>query len=137
VKEKKNSKLPLGQIANSRPNSPSSLAAQMDNCTRTAHSSLFPFSFVLIISVRAHLSAFILPLSCGPGLSSSSSLRRNKQQIRGKSKQKSRAPQPIHGLLSLAADPTPQSTQARWRLHLGRCCAGRLPEAPHSCRTRP
>jgi hypothetical protein len=62
-------------------------AAQWDNCTRTAHSSFFPFLLLFwSLPCRTHLSGLVLPLSRGPGLSSFSSLRRNKQRIRGKSK---------------------------------------------------
>jgi hypothetical protein len=60
------------------------------------------------------LSSLVLPLSRGPSLSSSSSVWRNKQQIRGKSKQKSRAPRPIHGLLLLVVPTTqPESPRSR------------------------
>ena len=61
--------------------------AQWDNCTRTAHSSFFPFLLLFwSLPCRTHLSGLVLPLSRGPGLSSFSSLWRNKQRIRGKSK---------------------------------------------------
>jgi hypothetical protein len=50
----------------------------------------------------------VLPLYCGPGLSSSSSLQRNKRQLRGNSKRKSRAPRPIRGTPPwIRVDPIP------------------------------